>query len=174
MLKKIFKQIYKSDLKFEEYEEVNKGVFKVLKNRANITTPSQSEIAEAINKVLDARLIMKDQQKLIEKMLVKVRACKERKEHEIFMWKQEYKLRFEIDEVDYINEYKESIGKKTLTIEEKKILFRNRYSKEYNDNSELIITFDEYIETLENEKSDILDTKKLLSDYLDILKRVSY
>lgn len=174
MLKKIFKQVYKNDSKFDEYEKTNRGVFSVLKNRANITTPSQSEIAEAINKVLDARLIMKDQQKLIEKLLVKVRACKERKEHEIFMWKQEYKLRFEIDETDYINEYKESIGKKTLTIEEKKILFRNRYSKEYNDNSELIIAFNEYIETLENEKSDILDTKKLLSDYLDILKRVSY
>lgn len=174
MLKKIFKQVYKNDSKFDEYEKTNRGIFSVLKNRANITTPSQSEIAEAINKVLDARLIMKDQQKLIEKLLVKVRACKERKEHEIFMWKQEYKLRFEIDETDYINEYKESIGKKTLTIEEKKILFRNRYSKEYNDNSELIIAFNEYIETLENEKSDILDTKKLLSDYLDILKRVSY
>ena len=174
MLKKIFKKMYKTDDKFEEFESTNRKVFSVLKNRANLTTPSQAEITDAINKVLDARLIMKDQQKLIEKMLVKIRACKERKEHEIFMWKQEYKLRFEIDEKEYIEEYRESIGKKTLTIEEKKILFRNRYSKKYNENSEILITLDEYIETLENEKSDILDTKKLLSDYLDILKRVSY
>ena len=172
MLRKIFKCFYKDDIQYNKYEETNDSVIQVLKKRANITTPSQAEISEHINRVLDARLIMKDQQKLIEKLLVKTKAQKQRKEHQIFMWKQEQKLRFEIDEKEYIEEYKESIGKKSLTIEEKKILFRNRYAKEYDKNSEIIITLDEYIETLEDERNDILDTKKQLSDYLDILKRV--
>lgn len=172
MLKKIFKTIYKSDTIFDNYEEVNNKVISVLKTRANITSPSQKEITENMNKVLDARLMMKDQEKLIRKLLVKMKAQKQKKEHEIFMWKQEAKLQFEIVEKEYIEEYRNEIGKKSLTIEEKKILFRNRYAKEYNKNSEVLILLDEYIETLEDEKDDILDTKKQLSDYLDILKRI--
>lgn len=172
MLKHIFKTIYKTDIVFDNYEKVNNKVISVLKTRANITSPSQKEITENMDKVLDSRLMMKDQEKLIRKLIVKMKAQKQKKEHEIFMWKQEAKMQFEIVEKEYIEEYRNEIGKKSLTIEEKKILFRNRYSKEYNKNSEMIILLDEYIQTLEDERDDILDTKKQLSDYLDILKRI--
>ena len=59
MLKHIFKTIYKTDTVFDNYEKVNNKVISVLKTRANITSPSQKEITENMDKVLDSRLIMK-------------------------------------------------------------------------------------------------------------------
>ena len=174
MLEKIFKYLYKDQQKYTDYINTDEKVIGVLKNRANLTSPSQVEIIDAINKVLDSKLVMKDQQKLIEKSLVTIRGHKEKMEYEIFMWKQEMKLRFEIDQKDYINEYKEELGKKSLTIEDKKMLFRNYYKKEYNMHNKQLTIINEYIETLENERNNILDTKRLLTEYLEILKRVNY
>lgn len=174
MLKKILTCLYKDENVYTEYEKTNNKVISVLQRRSNITNPSQQEVIDSINKVMDSRLCMKDQQKLIEKTLVMCKSKKAKKEHDIFMWKQEKKMRFEIDHKDYINEWKEEVGKKSVTIEDKNILFRNKYKDVYNKNSATLITLDEFIETLQNEIGDILDTKRQLSDYLEILKRISY
>lgn len=171
MLEKIFKEIYKRDDEFKSYNLNNKSMYKILKNRANIDTPSRSEIIEAINKVLDARITAKDNQKVIEKMLVILKGALTRTNDEIFLWKQEKKLNFEIDHQEYIEHWKKTVGKKNVTIEDRNMLFRNCYKEEYKKNFNKVSKLQDYINTLIDEKEDILDTKRLLSDYLNILNR---
>lgn len=171
MLEKIFKEIYKRDDEFKSYNINNKNMYDILKNRANIDTPSRTEIIGAINKVLDARMTAKDNQKVIEKMLVILKGALTRTNDEIFLWKQEKKLNFEIDHKDYIDHWKNTIGKKNVTIEDKNMLFRNCYKEEYKKNFNKLAKLQDYINTLNDEKEDILDTKKLLTDYLNILNR---
>lgn len=171
MLEKIFKEIYKRDDEFKSYNLNNKSMYEILKNRANIDTPSRSEIIGAINKVLDARITAKDNQKVIEKMLVILKGALTRTNDEIFLWKQEKKLNFEIDHQEYIEHWKKTVGKKNVTIEDKNMLFRNCYKEEYKKNFNKVSKLQDYINTLVDEKEDILDTKRLLSDYLNILNR---
>lgn len=171
MLEEIFKKIYKRDDEFKSYNINNKNMYNVLKNRANIDTPSRSEIIGAINKVLDAKMTAKDNQKIIEKMLVILKGILTRTNDEIFLWKQEKKLNFEIEHKDYIEHWKKTIGKKSITIEDRNMLFRNCYKEEYKRNLSKIAKLQDYINTLIDEKEDILDTKRLLTDYLNILNR---
>lgn len=171
MLEKIFKEIYKRDDEFKSYNINNKNMYDILKNRANIDTPSRSEIIGAINKVLDARITAKDNQKVIEKMLVILKGALTRTNDEIFLWKQEKKLNFEIDHQEYIEHWKKTVGKKNVTIEDRNMLFRNCYKEEYKKNFSKVSKLQDYINTLIDEKEDILDTKRLLSDYLNILNR---
>ena len=171
MLGKIFKEIYKRDDEFKSYNLNNKSMYEILKNRANIDTPSRSEIIGAINKVLDARITAKDNQKVIEKMLVILKGALTRTNDEIFLWKQEKKLNFEIDHQEYIEHWKKTVGKKNVTIEDRNMLFRNCYKEEYKKNFSKVSKLQDYINTLIDEKEDILDTKRLLSDYLNILNR---
>lgn len=171
MLEKIFKEIYKRDDEFKSYNLNNKSMYEILKNRANIDTPSRSEIIGAINKVLDARITAKDNQKVIEKMLVILKGALTRTNDEIFLWKQEKKLNFEIDHQEYIEHWKKTVGKKNVTIEDRNMLFRNCYKEEYKKNFSKVSKLQDYINTLIDEKEDILDTKRLLSDYLNILNR---
>lgn len=171
MLEKIFKEIYKRDDEFNSYNINNKNMYEILKNRANIDTPSRSEIIGAINKVLDARITAKDNQKVIEKMLVILKGALTRTNDEIFLWKQEKKLNFEIDHQEYIEHWKKTVGKKNVTIEDRNMLFRNCYKEEYKKNFNKVSKLQDYINTLIDEKEDILDTKRLLSDYLNILNR---
>lgn len=171
MLEKIFKEIYKRDDEFKSYNINNKNMYDILKNRANIDTPSRSEIIGAINKVLDARITAKDNQKVIEKMLVILKGALTRTNDEIFLWKQEKKLNFEIDHQEYIEHWKKTVRKKNVTIEDRNMLFRNCYKEEYKKNFNKVSKLQDYINTLIDEKEDILDTKKLLSDYLNILNR---
>lgn len=171
MLEKIFKEIYKRDDEFKSYNINNKNMYEILKNRANIDTPSRSEIIGAVNKVLDARMIAKDNQKVIEKMLVILKGALTRTNDEIFLWKQEKKLNFEIDHQEYIEHWKKTVGKKNVTIEDRNMLFRNCYKEEYKKNFSKVSKLQDYINTLVDEKEDILDTKRLLSDYLNILNR---
>lgn len=171
MLEKIFKEIYKRDDEFKSYNLNNKSMYEILKNRANIDTPSRSEIIGAINKVLDARITAKDNQKVIEKMLVILKGALTRTNDEIFLWKQEKKLNFEIDHQEYIEHWKKTVGKKNVTIEDRNMLFRNCYKEEYKKNFNKVSKLQDYINTLIDEKEDILDTKRLLSDYLNILNR---
>lgn len=171
MLEKIFKEIYKRDDEFKSYNLNNKSMYEILKNRANIDTPSRSEIIGAINKVLDARITAKDNQKVIEKMLVILKGALTRTNDEIFLWKQEKKLNFEIDHQEYIEHWKKTVGKKNVTIEDRNMLFRNCYKEEYKKNFNKVSKLQDYINTLVDEKEDILDTKRLLSDYLNILNR---
>lgn len=171
MLEKIFKEIYKRDDEFKSYNINNKNMYDILKNRANIDTPSRSEIIGAINKVLDARITAKDNQKVIEKMLVILKGALTRTNDEIFLWKQEKKLNFEIDHQEYIEHWKKTVGKKNVTIEDRNMLFRNCYKEEYKKNFNKVSKLQDYINTLIDEKEDILDTKRLLSDYLNILNR---
>ena len=171
MLEKIFKEIYKRDDEFKSYNINNKNMYEILKNRANIDTPSRSEIIGAINKVLDARITAKDNQKVIEKMLVILKGALTRTNDEIFLWKQEKKLNFEIDHQEYIEHWKKTVGKKNVTIEDRNMLFRNCYKEEYKKNFSKVSKLQDYINTLVDEKEDILDTKRLLSDYLNILNR---
>ena len=171
MLEKIFKEIYKRDDEFKSYNLNNKSMYDILKNRANIDTPSRSEIIGAINKVLDARITAKDNQKVIEKMLVILKGALTRTNDEIFLWKQEKKLNFEIDHQEYIEHWKKTVGKKNVTIEDRNMLFRNCYKEKYKKNFNKVSKLQDYINTLIDEKEDILDTKRLLSDYLNILNR---
>ena len=171
MLEKIFKEIYKREDEFKSYNLNNKSMYEILKNRANIDTPSRSEIIGAINKVLDARITAKDNQKVIEKMLVILKGALTRTNDEIFLWKQEKKLNFEIDHQEYIEHWKKTVGKKNVTIEDRNMLFRNCYKEEYKKNFNKVSKLQDYINTLIDEKEDILDTKRLLSDYLNILNR---
>lgn len=174
MLEKIFNYTYKDQAEeiFKSYNLNNKKIIDTLKNRANLTSPAPGEIIGSINKVLDMKLTAKDQQRLIEKILVFVRGRKSIEEHEFFMWKQEHKMSFEIDHSEYIREWKEGVGKKTITIEEKNILFRNFYKVDYSKKQKRLYKLDEFIETLENERNDIIDSKRLLSEYLGILNRI--
>lgn len=172
MLQEIFKYIYKREDEYKSYNFNNEKMYDCLKNRANIDTPSRTEIIASINKVLDMRLTAKDNQKVIEKMLVFLKGKLVRTNDAIFLWKQEHKMNFEIDHKDYIESWKQSIGKKSITIEDKNMLFRNFYKEQYKRNANILNTLQDYINTLIDEKEDIQDTKRLLNDYLNILNRI--
>lgn len=173
-LKEIFYKFYK-DEEHKEYLNYSKNIDNIinsLKKRGKLEELTNKEILRTIDNNYDNLMTLRDMTKKIKQFIVRVKAENSKHNTDIFIWKQLKKASFLEDAKEFLEEYQKNNTKKSLTAEEKNILFRTYYIEEYKKNSYKLNLLEEVLLILSDEEADLLDIKIKINDFNSILKKM--
>lgn len=173
-LKLIFFKFY-SDNEHKEYLKYTKSIDKIidsLKNRGKLEEMSNKEILRTLDSNYDNLMLLRDLTKKIKNFIVRVKAKNSKHNTDVFIWKQLKKATFFEDARDFLDDYREKNGKKSITAEDKNILFRNYYIEEYKKHSYISNELEEILFILNDEEADLLDIKIKINEFNSVLKKM--
>lgn len=177
MLKKIYAR-YGGDnweIKYNSFKEQLEMIEKCLKNRKKLTSLYNStEVQEAIDSSVDALIEIREAQRQIEKISIFVKREKRITETDIFLDKEEKKMNFDEVAGNIILKFKNSSSKKTITSEDRKNLFRVFYKNFYKESNQKVMFLDEWIESLNDERNNLLNLRNEVQNWQNILKKKLY
>lgn len=172
MLETIFKRYSKVEGSYLKYEEEVTKLHNVLSGRRRLEELyTNKDIDSELDKTFDGFILLRRLQRLVEKIKMMIVREKRISEEKHYLKKQELKAYFEITEAAFLESYLGKRGKKTMTAEEKKVVFRTTYKDFYKEGYSESGMLEDMLTTINDERNELLNIRAEIQAWQSIVRR---